>query len=60
MIEQLWSVFRQFWWILAIVLAIKVFLVWFNSPKGRGKIGELLVAGVLRILLALRHAHIVV
>ena len=48
MIEPLWSMFRRFWWVLAIALAIKISLVWLKSPKGRGKVGELLVAGVLR------------
>ena len=37
-----------FWWLLALVLALKVFVVWFNSRKRKGASGERLVARRLR------------
>lgn len=41
----------MFWWLLALVvaaIALKVFVVWFNSPKLKGTRGERLVARRLR------------
>ena len=36
------------WVLLALVVALKVFLLWWNSPKQKGARGERLVAGRLR------------
>lgn len=36
------------WVLLAIVIALKVFWLWWSSPKQKGTRGEKLVAGRLR------------
>ena len=38
----------KFWWVLALLFAIRVFFAWFNSPKQKGARGERLVARRLR------------
>lgn len=42
------SILPMVWVALALVFALKVFLLWWNSPKQKGKRGEELVAGRLR------------
>ena len=46
--DPLLGMLGKFWWLLALVLALKVFVVWFNSRKRKGASGEWLVARRLR------------
>ena len=50
--EAMQSIFNKFMWMFAAVvlvpMVIKIFFLWFNSPKRKGARGEKLVAGRLR------------
>ena len=46
--DPLLGVLGKFWWVFVLLIAIKVFFAWFNSPKQKGARGERLVARRLR------------
>ena len=47
-LESFQPMFRMLWGALFLVIALKLFFWWWNSPKQKGKRGEKLVAGRLR------------
>lgn len=46
--ESIRSMFNMIWWVIGLLLVIKIFFIWFNSPKQKGARGEKLVANRLR------------
>jgi len=46
--ESAKPIFRMLWGAFFLVIALKLFFLWWNSPKQKGKRGEKLVAGRLR------------
>lgn len=42
--ESFWGVFSKIWWMVALLIAIRIFIAWFNSPKRKGALGEWVVA----------------
>jgi DNA-directed RNA polymerase subunit RPC12/RpoP len=47
-LESFQPIFRMLWGALFLVIALKLFFWWWNSPKRKGARGEKLVAGRLR------------
>ena len=47
-VESFKPIFRMMGGVLALLVVLRVFLLWWNSPKQKGKRGEKLVAGRLR------------
>lgn len=47
-VESFKPVFRMLGGVLALLVVLRIFLLWWNSPKQKGKRGEKLVAGRLR------------
>ena len=47
-LESFQPMFKMLWGALFLVIALKLFFWWWNSPKQKGKRGEKLVAGRLR------------
>ena len=47
-VESFNPIFRMLGCAFAIVIALRIFLLWWNSPKQKGRRGEKLVAGRLR------------
>ena len=48
MVESFKPIFRMMGGVLALLVVLRMFLLWWNSPKQKGKRGEKLVAGRLR------------
>ena len=48
MVESFKPIFRMMGGVLALLVVLRIFLLWWNSPKQKGKRGEKLVAGRLR------------
>ena len=48
MMESFKPIFRMLGFAIGLVIAFRIFLLWWNSPKQKGKRGEKLVAGRLR------------
>ena len=48
MVESFKPIFRMLGLAIGLVIAFRIFLLWWNSPKQKGKRGEKLVAGRLR------------
>ena len=46
--ESFRPIFRMLWGAIFLVIALKLFFLWWKSPKQKGKRGEKLVAGRLR------------
>lgn len=47
-VESFKPIFRMMGGVLALLVVLRIFLLWWNSPKQKGKRGEKLVAGRLR------------
>ena len=47
-LESFQPMFKMLWGALFLVIALKLFFWWWNSPKRKGARGEKLVAGRLR------------
>ena len=47
-VESFKPVFRMLGGVFALLVVLRIFLLWWNSPKQKGKRGEKLVAGRLR------------
>ena len=48
MVESFKPIFRMLGGVFALLVVLRIFLLWWNSPKQKGKRGEKLVAGRLR------------
>ena len=48
MMESFKPIFRMLGFAIGLVIAFRIFLLWWNSPKQKGKRGEKLVAVTLR------------
>ena len=48
MMESFKPIFRMLGLAIGLVIAFRIFLLWWNSPKQKGKRGEKLVAGALK------------
>ena len=47
-VESFKPIFRMMGGVLALLVVLRIFLLWWNSPKQKGKRGEKLVAGRMR------------